>query len=158
MQPRLNFFPQFPQAFQKLGEIGSMLAESTLDKRLKHLIDLRVSQINGCAFCVDMHAKEAKIHGEKELRLYHVAVWSESPLFSEKEKAALNWAEKVTRLSSAEVDDASYALMKEHFSEKEIVDITMAIAMINSWNRFAATFRAVPGSQDKAYGLDKAGL
>lgn len=155
---RLNFYQHFPEAFAKLTEIEGLIKKSSLDHKLIHLVKLRASQINRCAFCVDMHSKEAKIDNEKELRLYHVAVWEESPLFSAKEKAALKWTEAVTRLSSEMVEDALYSEVKEYFNDKELTELTMVIATINMWNRFAATFRAVPGSADKAWGLDKAGL
>lgn len=155
---RLNFYPHFPAAFAKLAEIESLIKSSSLDRRLIHLIKIRASQLNGCAFCVDMHVKEARLDDERELRLHHVAVWEESPLFDAKEKAALRWTEAVTRLSSAAISDKVYGETKEHFSDKEITELTMAIAMINVWNRFAAPFRSTPGSADKLYGLDKAGL
>lgn len=158
MKSRLNFFPQFPEAFQKFTEIEMMLAKTSLDKHLLHLIKLRVSQINQCAFCVDMHVKQATIDGEKALRLHHLAVWEESPLFTDKEKAAFRWAEAVTRLSQAPVSDEVYLSTREHFGEKEIVELNTAVAMINVWNRYAATFRQTPGVMDKAYGLEKAGL
>ena len=155
---RLNYYPHFPDAFRKLSEIEVLIKGSSVDRQLIHLVKLRVSQINHCAFCVDMHAKEAKIDHERELKLHHLAVWEESPLFSEKEKAALRWAEAVTLLASEPIGDTLYAETAKHFGEKELTELTMAIATINAWNRLAAPFRAVPGSLDKAYGLEKAGL
>lgn len=155
---RLNYYPLFPEAFQKLTELEGLIKKSSLDPKLVHLIKLRVSQINRCAFCVDMHSKEAKIDQERELRLYHVAVWEESPLFTDKEKAALRWAEALTLLSTGPVSDQLYLETKNHFGDKEITELTMAISLINLWNRFAVPFRTVPGSVDKAWGLDKAGL
>lgn len=155
---RLNYFPHFPEAFKKLVEIDDLIKKSSLDHQLVNLVKIRVSQINHCAFCVDMHSKEAKIRDERELRLYHVAVWEESPLFSEKEKAAFKWAEAITLQSSHPIDDNLYAETKKHFNDKEITELTVAIAMINAWNRFAVPFRSVAGSNDKAWGLDKAGL
>ena len=155
---KINFYAQFPEAFKKLGEIEALTKQSTLSPLIIHMVKLRASQINGCAFCVDMHVKEARLDKEKELRLHHVAVWPESPLFTPKEKAALLWTESVTKLSQGAVKDKIFAEVKEHFSEKELVELTMVIAMINVWNRCAAPFAAVPGSSDKAYGLDKAGL
>jgi AhpD family alkylhydroperoxidase len=155
---RLSFFPQFPQAFEKINEIEGLVKQGSLDPLLIHLVKIRASQINGCAFCVDMHHKEAKIDGERELRLYHIAVWEESPLFTPKEKAALLWTEQVTKLSQGAVSDETFARVKELFSDKELTELTMAIAMINAWNRFAAPFRSVPGSMDTYLGLEKAGL
>lgn len=155
---KLNFYAQFPEAFKKLGEIEALIKQSTLSPLIIHLVKLRASQINGCAFCVDMHVKEARLDQEKELRLHHVAVWWESPLFSAQEKAALLWTESVTKLSQGPVKDEIFAQVREHFSEKEMVELTMVIAMINTWNRFAAPFTATPGSSDKMLGLDKAGL
>lgn len=158
MQPRLNYYPQLPQAFEKLVELGKVLDTASLDKTIQELVKIRASQINNCGFCVDMHVKEAKIHGERDLRLHHIAIWHESPLFTAKEKAALEWTEAVTKLSQNTISDDLYARTREFFSEKEITELTLAIAIINAWNRFGATFKSVPGSLDKVYGLDKAGL
>lgn len=158
MKNRMNYYPQFGDAFAKLADLGKLVKESSLGKQLVHLIDLRVSQINGCTFCIDMHVKEAKIDGEKELRLHHLAGWKESPLFTDKEKAAFLWAETLTLVSQNHVPDEIYAQVKEHFSDKELVELTMAVTAINTWNRFAIAFRSVPGSLDKMYGLEKAGL
>jgi AhpD family alkylhydroperoxidase len=122
------------------------------------LVQTRASQLNGCTFCVDMHVKEAKIHGERELRLYHLPVWRESTLFTDKERAALEWTEILTKVSSSGVSDAEYSAAREHLTDKEIVDLTFAIGIINVWNRFNAAFRGQHGTLDKMYGLDKAGL
>jgi AhpD family alkylhydroperoxidase len=132
--------------------------EGSLERPLLHLVDLRASQLNGCAFCVDMHSKEAKIDGERELRLYHIAVWRESPLFSARERAALEWTEAVTKLDPHGISDAIYASVRAELSEKEIADLTVAIGAINAWNRLAIAFRTVPGSGDAVYGLTRAGL
>lgn len=155
---KINYYSHFKAAFDKLMEIENLLKESSLDPLLRHLVKLYASQLNGCAFCVDMHSKEAKIDGERELRLYHLPVWEESPLFTAKEKAALKWTRAVTRLSQAPVGDELYSSVKEHFSDKELTELTMAIGTINLWNRFGAPFSAVPGSMDKAMGLDQANL
>ena len=155
---RLNYFSHFPKAFEKMSEIETLIAQSSLDHILIHLVKLRASQLNGCALFVDMHSKQAKIDGERELRLYHLSVWEESPLFSAKEKAALMWTEQVTKLSHGAISDEDFAKVKEHFSDKELTELTMLIAMINAWNRFGAPFRTTPGSMDKMFGLDKAGL
>jgi len=155
---RLNYYKHFPEAIEKLGEIGSLIRKSPLETGLIHLVKLRALQINQCAFCVDMHSKEAKIDNEKELRLYHVAVWEESNLFTPREKAALKWTEAVTKLHTRPISDELFAEVKEHFNDKELTDLNMAVALINTWNRFAAPFKTKPGSADKVYGLDKAGL
>lgn len=135
-----------------------LLTRSPFLAPLAHLVMLRASQINGCAFCVDMHVKEAKIHGDRELRLHHVAVWRESPLFSEQERAALEWTEALTQLSPHGVSDAIYASVREQFSEQELSELTFLVVAINGWNRLNVAFRTVPGSADKQFGLDKAGL
>jgi len=155
---RLNYFPKFQSAFDKLTEVEAMLNETSIDPGLRHLVKLYVSQLNGCAFCVDMHSKESKLSGERELRLYHIPVWHESPLFSEKEKAALAWAKAVTQLSNGPVSEELFTATRRHFSEKELTELNMTIAMINLWNRFAAPFNAVPGSMDKFLGLEAASL
>ena len=105
-----------------------------------------------------MHVKEARIHGERELRLHHVAIWHESPLFSARERAALAWTELLTRLPASGVSEADYQAARDEFNEQELSALSFAIVGINGWNRLAIGFAAVPGSMDKAYGLDKAGL
>ncbi|MEP6829583.1 MAG: carboxymuconolactone decarboxylase family protein, partial [Rhizomicrobium sp.] len=111
-----------------------------------------------CAFCVDMHSKEAKIHGERELRLYHVAIWRESNLFDARERAALEWTEVLTQLPPHGVSDAVYNSVRAVFSEKELSDLSYSVMAINGWNRLSIGFRSVPGSRDALYGLTKAGL
>lgn len=155
---KINYYANFTEAFNKFSEVEALIKKTSIDKKLIHLIKLRASQINGCAFCIDMHAKEAKIDGERELRLYHLSAWEESPLFSPAEKAALLWTEAVTTLNNKEKIDMAFGKVREFYSEKEMTELTVMIAMINVWNRFAIPFHSVPGSLDKAYGLDKAGL
>lgn len=159
LQPRLNFMQQSPELARKLVELGMAITSSgQLEPGLAHLVDIRASQMNGCAFCLDMHVKEAKLHGERELRLHHVAVWRESPLFTPKERAALAWTEALTRIEPAGIADELYAEMREQFSEKELSTLTFRVMTINAWNRVNVAFRTTPGVHDKAYGLDKAGL
>ena len=158
MTSRLDFFEQAPGLSKKLQEMSLELKSGSLGHTILDLTNIRVSQINGCAFCVDMHVKEAKIHGERELRVHHIPIWRESALFSPKERAALEWAEAVTELSRHGVSDEVYDRVREQFSEKEITDLTYAVAVINSWNRLSVSFRKVPGSADAAYGLTRAGL
>lgn len=159
MSIRINYPHLSAGAVKGLYAIEAYLKEISLPRTLIDIVKIRASQLNGCAFCLDMHSKEAKIHGEKELRLYHVSIWHESPLFSAKEKAALQWTELVTKLNHPEgVTDEAFAAIREHYSEQEVSDLTMAIASINAWNRLGVAFRSEPGSLDKALGLDKAGL
>jgi AhpD family alkylhydroperoxidase len=157
MSARLNYYQHSNTAVKHLIDL-TQAAKLNLEASLIDLVDIRASQLNGCAFCVDMHVKEARIHGERDLRVHHITVWRESPLFTEKEKAALEWTEALTRLSNEGVSDALYDRVRTYFSEKELSDLTLVIATINSWNRISVAFRAVPGSADKLYGLDRAGL
>lgn len=157
-QQRLNYAQQAPELFKKYVEFSMALKKGALDVALHDLVTLRASQLNGCAFCVDMHVKEATLHGERALRLHHVAVWHESPLFSPRERAALAWVEVLTQLPPQGVPEAAFQAVREHFSEPELAELSFAIVGINGWNRLAIGFAAVPGSQDKAFGLDKAGL
>jgi len=155
---RLDYAKRSPELFRKYLEFSLSIKKSSLEQSLQDLVTLRASQLNGCAFCVDMHVKEATLHGERALRLHHVAVWHESPLFTPRERAALAWTEVLTRLPPHGVSDADYAAVSGHFNEQELADLSFAIVGINGWNRLAIGFAAVPGSQDRAYGLDKAGL
>jgi AhpD family alkylhydroperoxidase len=132
---------------------GGAISQTILD-----LVNMRVSQINGCAFCVDMHVKEATLHNERELRLHHVAVWRESPLFDERECACFEWAELLTKLPEHGVSDESYARVRDQLSDQELSDLTFAVMAINGWNRASIAFRPVPGSRDAEFGLGKAGL
>jgi AhpD family alkylhydroperoxidase len=145
MQPRIDYrkFAQEPLKF--LYEIEKYVAASGLDPKLLHLIKMRASQINGCAFCLDMHSLDARAAGETEQRLYTLDAWRETPFPSERERAALAWTEAVTRVSDTHVPDQVFEEVKRQFSEKEIVDLTLALGMINLWNRLAISLRAVPG-------------
>ena len=152
---RLHYSQYATATYQALLALEASLK---LDNPLKDLIKIRVSQINGCVFCVDMHVKEAKLHGERELRLYHLPVWRESALFSDKERAALQWAETLTRLADHHVSDADYAAVRAYFDEEELVALTHVINTINTWNRLNAAFATPAGGMDNIMGLDKAGL
>ncbi len=158
MTQRLNYAQQSPELFRKLSELSMALKDSAIEQKIQDLVHIRASQINGCAFCLDMHVKEAKIHGESELRLHHVAVWRESNLFIPRERAALAWTEAVTKLHEGGIPDELYERVRGQLSEKEISDLTFVIMVINAWNRASIAFKTVPGSADKAYGLDRAGL
>jgi AhpD family alkylhydroperoxidase len=144
MTERLSVAATSPEAVKVLLGFGSYLRSRELDTRLRDLVDIRVSQINGCAFCLDMHCREARDAGETQQRLDCLAAWRETDLFSAREKAALAWAEAVTLLSHTHVPDDVYAAVREHFSEAEIVDLTMVVIAINSWNRLSVSFRREP--------------
>lgn len=158
MSQRLNYAVQSPELLRKMTELSLAVKGGVVEKRLLTLIEIRASQLNGCAFCLDMHVKEAKIQGERELRVHHVAIWRESPLFEPRERAALAWVEALTRIAADGVSDELYAHVRGQFSEKELTDLTYAVMTINAWNRLNVAFRGVPGSADRLYGLDKAGL
>jgi AhpD family alkylhydroperoxidase len=158
MSLRIDYAKQAPELFKKYLDFSLALKKSGLEPGLQHLVTLRASQLNGCAFCVDMHVKEARIHGERELRLHHVAIWHESPLFSPRERAALAWTELLTRLPAGGIREADYQAVRDEFNEQELSALSFAIVGINGWNRLAIGFAAVPGSMDKAYGLEKSGL
>lgn len=158
MTQRLNYAQHSPELFKKLLDLSIATGESVIEQKTRDLVNIRASQINGCAFCLDMHVKEAKIHGESELRVYHVAIWRESNLFVPRERAALAWTEAVTHLPEGGIPDELYERVRGQLSEKEVSDLTFAIMTINAWNRASIAFKAVPGSADKLYGLDKSGL
>jgi AhpD family alkylhydroperoxidase len=155
---RLNYAQQSPELLKMLVDLSMAIPKSGLEPGLLDLVDVRASQMNGCAFCLDMHVKQAKLHGERELRLYHVAIWRESPLFTAKERAALAWTEALTQIAPTGISDELYAQMREQFSETELSTLTFQVMAINAWNRANVAFRTTPGSWDKMFGLDKAGL
>ena len=158
MTQRLNYSELSPALFKKFLDFSMALQSSSIEESLRTLVEIRASQLNGCAFCLDMHVKQATIQGERALRLHHVAIWRESPLFSPRERAALAWTEVLTRIPEEGVSDAIFDRVRTQLSEKEISDLTFEIMAINGWNRANAAFRNVPGALDKLYGLDKAGL
>lgn len=158
MTQRIDYQTQSPELFKKFVEFSLLLKQSAIEQSIRELVDLRVSQLNACAFCVDMHVKEATQHGERALRLHHVATWRESTLFSPRERAALAWAESLTQLSAQGVPDDLYERVRTQFSEKELSDLTFQAMAINAWNRVNVGFRVVPGTYDKAFGVDKSGL
>jgi len=145
MEPRIDY-RKYAQDVQKhLYALEEYVATSGLDHRLVLLLKMRASQINGCAYCIDMHSKDARALGETEQRLYELDAWGETPFYTDRERAALEWVESITRVSGTHVPDEVFAKVKQQFSEKEIVDLTLAAAMINLWNRIAIPLRAVPG-------------
>lgn len=158
MSQRIDAFKQSPELIQKLVEFSTSVDDCGIEKNILLLVSIRASQMNGCAFCLDMHVKEAKLNGERELRLYHLPAWRESPLFEPRERAALAWTEALTKLGELGVSDDLYQRVVEHYSDKELSDLTFAVMAINAWNRLNIAFRKVPGSADAAFGLDKANL
>jgi AhpD family alkylhydroperoxidase len=158
MTQRINYIQQSPELFKKFMEFSTALKNSTIEEPIRDLVSIRASQLNGCGFCLDMHVKEARIHGERELRIHHLAAWRESTLFSPRERAALAWAEVLTNLPVHGVPDEIYERVRTQLSEKELSDLTFDVMAINAWNRANVAFKTVPGSADKAFGLDKANL
>ncbi|SAL10697.1 alkylhydroperoxidase [Caballeronia turbans] len=144
MEPRLDFYKASPAAIKALVGVEERIAKSALEKSLTELVRLRASQINGCAFCVDMHTTDARKGGETDRRLATVVVWRETPFFTDRERAALAWTEALTLVSQDHVPDSVWEAVKPHFSDEEIVDLTLLISAINSWNRFAIAFRKTP--------------
>jgi AhpD family alkylhydroperoxidase len=135
-----------PEGYAALRNVEVYLARSGLPKRLIELVKMRASQINGCAYCLDVHSKDARKAGETEQRLYLLNAWRESPAFSGAERAALGWTEALTRVDETRAGDADFEALRPHFSDKEIVDLTYLIGMINFWNRLAIGMRYVPGA------------
>ena len=146
MKSRIDFTRVSPKALQSLLGVMAVIEDSGgLDEKLLHLIELRASQINGCAYCIDMHSKDARAAGDTDQRLYGLNAWREAPYYTDRERAALEWTESVTLVSSTQVPDAVYEAVRTHFSEKEIAFLTLAVAMINAWNRLNVSLRTVPG-------------
>lgn len=143
MKPRLQFFNVAPDIMKQVMTLNEAANNCGLEHSLLHLIKLRASQINGCSYCVDMHTREARRDGETEQRVYLVSAWRESPLYSDRERAALEWTETLTALAGHHVEDESYDAVRAHFSEEEMVKLSVAIGMINVWNRLCTGFRAV---------------
>ncbi len=158
MSQRINYFEHSGHLYKKLIDLGTASNDCSLERSLIAMVHIVASQLNGCAFCLDMHSKEAKIHGERELRLYHLSVWRESPLFSAKEKAVFEWTEAVTKLPPHGISDVIYKSVREHLSEKEMSELTFAIGVINFFNRLQISSPMKPGFLDGQFGLDKAGL
>ncbi len=158
MSQRVDYQQQSPELFKKFVEFNFLAKDSTIEESIQDLVSIRASQINGCAFCLDMHIKQATLHGERPLRLHHLASWRESTLFEPRERAALGWTEALTQLPAQGVPDDIYDRVRQQLSEKEISDLSFVVMAINAWNRINVGFRTVPGSYDKAFGLDKANL
>ena len=145
MKPRLHYAKHAPGVYEAMDALDRYLGAASVDEKLLHLVRLRASQLNGCAYCIDMHWKDLRAAGESEQRLYGLDAWRESPYYTAKERAALEWTEAVTLISQTHADDAIYDRVREHFNEKELSDLTVAVAIINSWNRVAIASRTVAG-------------
>ena len=146
MEQRINAIEKGQGAYKAMLGLSGYLAKSSIEKNLVHLIEYRVSQINGCAYCLDMHSKDLRAGGEAEQRIYTVAAWRETPFFTPRERAALAWAEAVTVLDHNQVSDEVYEMARKEFSEEELVDLTLAVVTINGWNRLNIAFRTPAGS------------
>lgn len=147
MATRIDYATISPKAYTALGSLATYINGCGLEKSLINLIFLRASQINGCAYCVDLHTREAHDVGESEQRLHGVTVWRETPYFTERERAALAWTEAVTEVATSRVQDKVYETARKVFKDKELVDLTFAIGLINAWNRLAVSFRHGPDYQ-----------
>jgi AhpD family alkylhydroperoxidase len=143
MTPRINFYKAVPDAVKPLLALENYVQNCGLERRLIHLVKIRASQINGCAYCIHMHTHEARADGETEARIYLLDAWRESPLYSARERAALAWTESVTLVSQTHVPDAVYDEVRAAFDEAELVKLTVLVATINSWNRIAISLRSV---------------
>ena len=146
MEPRIDYSKHAQEAQKELFALEKCIFNSGLDHKLLHLIKLRASQINGCAYCIDMHSKDARALGETEQRLYELDAWRETPFYTDQERAALEWTEAITLVSETHVPDGVYENVRKNFTEKQIVDLTLVVGMINLWNRLAISLRAVPGT------------
>jgi AhpD family alkylhydroperoxidase len=143
MKPRLNPAAAAPDAYKAMVALETAIKTSGLERSLIELVKMRASQINGCAFCLDMHSKDARAHGETEQRLYLLDAWRESPLYSDRERAALAWTEALTRVADTHAPDADYEVLAQHFGPAEQANLTMLIGAINTWNRIAIGFRLI---------------
>jgi len=146
MKARINYAKVAPGVYDAMDALDKYLASCGIEESLLHLVRLRVSQINGCAYCLDMHWKDLRVLGETEQRLYSLDAWRECPYYTERERAALAWAEEVTLVAEGHVPDAVYEEARRHLSERELADLTLAVAAINSWNRLSIAARLVPGT------------
>jgi AhpD family alkylhydroperoxidase len=146
MDSRLDYKKVAPQALEAMSRLESYVKQTNLERSLLELVRIRASQINSCAYCLDMHTKDARAAGESEQRLYLLDAWRESPFYTERERAAFSWTEAVTEISESSVPDKVYQDVRREFTEKELVELTMAIVAINGWNRLAISFRSMPSA------------
>ena len=148
MNPRFSYATSAPGAYQAMVGLEKYLHQCGLEESLIHLVKLRASQINGCAYCIDMHWKDLRAIGENEQRLYALDAWRECPYYTDRERAALAWTEAVTLVADGHVPDAVYREVEPHFTEKALSDLTLAIVTINAWNRLAISARTEPGTYE----------
>lgn len=146
MEQRINLLEKGQGAIKALFGLGIYLSKSSVEQKLLHLVEFRASQINGCAYCLDMHSKDLRAEGETEQRLYMLEAWRESPFYTDRERAALAWTEAVTLVNESHVPDEVYEEARKQFSEEELIDLTLAIAAVNSWNRMNIALRTTPGT------------
>ena len=146
MKSRIEYTEVSPGVVEAMRALEKYVRTCGLEPKLLELIKIRASQINGCAYCLDMHTKDARARGETEQRIYALNAWRETPFFTERERAALAWTESVTQVSTSHIPDDVYEIVRQHFDEKETVNITSAVVAINGWNRLAIAFRFVPGA------------
>jgi AhpD family alkylhydroperoxidase len=146
MKSRINYLRVSPRALQAMMGLQTFVNESGLEHSLLELVKMRASQLNGCAFCLDMHSKDARAAGETEQRLYMLNAWREAPLYSARERAALEWTEALTLLREAHVPDEVFAAVREHFSEEELVNLSLAVVAITGWNQLNVAFRTEAGN------------
>jgi AhpD family alkylhydroperoxidase len=146
MTPRIDINKYIPSGMGRAMLHLSNEVRKNIDETLFHLVEIRASQMNGCAYCIDMHTKDARLAGETEQRIYALSAWRETPFFSDRERAALEWTEAVTLVGETHVPDDVHARVTAHFSEEELVALTFAVVVINSWNRLSVSFRAVAGT------------
>src|SRR2546430_3608796 len=146
MLPRIAYTKVAPGAMKAMRGLEDYLAECGLEQSLLELVRTRASQINGCAYCLDMHTKDARANGESEQRLYALPAWKEAPFYTERERAALLWTEALTLIAANHVPDEVYEQVRQQFSETELINLTLAVVAINGWNRIAISFRSLPGS------------
>ena len=152
LQSRLDFAQVAPDAYKAMAALEACVRNSGLESSLLELVKTRASQINHCAYCLDMHTKDARAHGETEQRLYTLSAWQETPFFTERERAALAWTESITKVAGTQVPDDVYEVARRHLTEKELADLTLAIIAINGWNRLSVAFRKLPGSYQPSKG------
>jgi AhpD family alkylhydroperoxidase len=150
MKPRLNYAKAAPGVYDAMDALDRYIQHCSLEQSLVHLVKLRASQLNGCAYCLDRHWKDLRALGEEEQRLYSLDAWRESPYYTDRERAALSWTEAVTLIADDHVADPVHAQAKAQFSDKELSDLTLAVAAINAWNRLSIAARLTPGSYQPA--------
>src|SRR5512144_2128765 len=150
MKPRINYGKSAPGAYEAMDALDRYLQSSDVERSLLMLVQLRASQLNGCAYCLDMHWKDLSAIGEQAQRLYSLDAWRETPYYTERERAALEWTEAVTNIADGHASDFVYDAVRPHFSEKQLADLTLAIAAINAWNRLSIAGRLVPGTYQPA--------